>query len=280
MRMFNFNDVVDPVDEDVHSFYKENGFVLFRGFLSELQIANLRTKVDVLALKEIENHSADLYGDRMQRVWNLVNKDVVFQDAIVAQKLLNIVDKIFERPTSHMRYYLSSFQANILRPGASAQKLHIDTPVPDPLPPWEMKINTIWLLDDFTEFNGSTEIIPGSHKFGRRPISSCDDDHTGLIKVIAPAGSMLLTSGTLWHRSGANQSVADRRVLLGSFAASFFREISSEEDIVHFQLKNPNLTISSDCWRVVGGEHGIKTGWRPSKSESLQHYSALSGAVR
>ena len=39
------------------------------------------------------------------------------------------------------------------------KKLHIDTQIPDPLPPWPIKANSIWMIDDFTEQNGSTEVI-------------------------------------------------------------------------------------------------------------------------
>ena len=29
--------------------------------------------------------------------------------------------------------------------------------------------NTVWMLDDFTPDNGATRMIPGSHKWGKRP---------------------------------------------------------------------------------------------------------------
>ena len=32
-------------------------------------------------------------------------------------------------------------------------KLHIDTQVPEPLPDWLIKVNSIWMLDDFTTHN-------------------------------------------------------------------------------------------------------------------------------
>jgi ectoine hydroxylase-related dioxygenase (phytanoyl-CoA dioxygenase family) len=170
------------------------------------------------------------------------------------------MNKIFDRDTKHQKFFLSSFQSTNVQPGATAQVLHIDTPVPDPLPLWEIKANSIWLLDDFTDSNGSTEVIPGSHKFGRRPVNSNLEDHKGLQKIIAPAGSLIIFSGYLWHRAGQNNSTANRRALLGSFASSAFREISSEEDIVRKSLLNPKFQIKSACWDLIGGNHGIKVG--------------------
>ena len=167
---------------------------------------------------------------------------------------------IFDRKTNHQKFFLSSFQSTNVQSGANEQKLHIDTPVPDPLPQWEIKANSIWLLDDFTETNGSTEVIPGSHKYGRRPNINSTEDHTGLEKIIAPAGSLVVFSGFLWHRAGKNSSSSSRRALLGSFASSAFREISSEEDIVRKSLLNPTFKIKPECWDLIGGNHGIKIG--------------------
>ena len=72
---------------------------------------------------------------------------------------------------------------------------------------------------------------------------------------------MLITSGYLWHRAGANLSNSTRRALLGSFASSAFREISSEEDIVRASLQNGMFKMSEECWNIVGGRHGIKRGY-------------------
>ncbi len=76
---------------------------------------------------------------------------------------------IFDRKTPHQKYFLSSFHANILGPGCPKQKLHIDTPVPEPLPDWPIKANSIWMLDDFTILNGATEVVPKSHKLKFKP---------------------------------------------------------------------------------------------------------------
>ena len=35
------------------------------------------------------------------------------------------------------------------------QKIHLHTPVPEPLPIWPIKVTTVNLLDDFTEDNGA-----------------------------------------------------------------------------------------------------------------------------
>ena len=92
-----------------------------------------------------------------------------FHNFPLCQNHVSALKRIFSRKTSHTLYSISSFQANILYPGAEKQKIHLDTPFPEPLPIWPIKINTINLLDDFTQFNGATMIAPRSHKLKIKP---------------------------------------------------------------------------------------------------------------
>jgi hypothetical protein len=260
MKIFKFDRKKKSVESAALKFYRENGYVIFSGVLTSDEILKVKEKIYFLAHKEICEDTAHIYGQNLQRIWNLVNKDTFFQELITFPYLLAWAEAIFDRKTNHAKFYLSSFQANILKPNAKSQILHIDTPVPDPLPIWEMKINTIWTIDDFNENNGATQIIPKSHKFGRRPNNSNEEDHKGLKSVVIPAGSLILTSGSLWHRSGANLTDYNRIALLGSFASSAFREISSEEDIIRYQLTRSKIQLSDEIWNIVGGWHGIKPG--------------------
>jgi len=246
--------------EEAFEFFESNGFVVLQGMLREDELRELRRIVYDLASEEFREKRGHNYGHNMQRVWNLLDKHDTFHDLILSPQLLAWMDRIFDRPTPHQKYFLSSFQANILKPGAQPLQLHIDTPVPEPLPPWVLKANSIWVLDPFTECNGATEVIPGSHRRTRKPNRSDPEDHHGIVKVIAPAGAVILTHGALWHRSGANTSDGTRAVLLGSFAASFAREIASEEDIVRCVSAATMDRFSVELKTLVGYFHGLKPG--------------------
>jgi ectoine hydroxylase-related dioxygenase (phytanoyl-CoA dioxygenase family) len=248
-------DVVAAMD-----FYRTFGFIVIEDFLTKDVVSEINNIIASLHDQEVEINKSYKYTENVDRVWNLVNKHILFSDLITNALVSTLMDAIFDRDTRHQKFFLSSFQATMVRPGAIAQALHIDTPVPNPLPPWEIKANTIWLLDDFTDKNGATEVVPGSHKYGRRPIDTNRSDHVDLHKITAPEGSLIVTSGYLWHRAGANESQVVRKALLGSFASSAFREISSEEDIIRKSFDNTNFKMSEACWKLVGGLHGIKSG--------------------
>ena len=168
---------------------------------------------------------------------------------------------IFDRKTIHQKYFLSSFHANILAPGCSKQKLHIDTPVPEPLPDWPIKANSIWMLDDFNTHNGATEVVPKSHKFKFKPKKK-DNLFKKTIKCTGSAGSVIITHGALWHRSGENLSRENRVALLGSFAASFAMEIALEENH-HLVIDNYTINKATPFLKkILGIAHGLKKGSR------------------
>jgi ectoine hydroxylase-related dioxygenase (phytanoyl-CoA dioxygenase family) len=258
--MFRAHHTEATVEPSAVAGFQRDGYAVVEGVLSAAEVEETRAIVTALAHAERASGKAHVYGERVQRVWNLLDKHPRFQELIVAPYILSWMNALFARPTPHQLYFLSSFQSNILEPGAPAQKLHIDTPVPEPLPPWIIKANTIWLLDDFTESNGSTEVIDGSHLRPRKPRPDDPTDEAGIHKVLAPAGSVVFTHGALWHRSGMNRSTRDRIVLLGSFAASYAREIASEEDIVRCLGPDSLARASEQLKTVIGYHHGKKPG--------------------
>ncbi len=251
------------LDKALQQKFDRDGYVLLKSLISRKKARKIRDKV--IDLAETEERLAQGYiyqfdkTGNTQRVWNLINKGDIFRNLLEINLIDDFMNYIFDRKTEHQKYFLSSYQANILYPGSERQKLHIDTPVPEPLPQWPIKANIIWFLDDFTEENGATEFIPGSHKSLYKPTLE-DDDKCEAIKACAPAGSVLITHGALWHRAGANKSNNSRIGLLCSMAASYALEIAHEED--HSLVINKNVIedCSDHLKKIIGVGHGIKEG--------------------
>ncbi len=261
MKSFQVHRADTVLDEAAYQFFCENGYVVLDKFLTIDEVSKAGDLVLELASFEKQSGKSHVYGENLQRVWNLLNKNVFFHELLLSPQIELWMNKIFDRNTIHQKFFLSSFQANILYPGARAQILHIDTPIPEPLPPYAIKANTIFLLDDFTEENGATEIIPGSHRNVKRPSRvPTEDDENALIKVKKPRGSMIISHGNLWHRSGDNKSSHKRRALLGSFAASYMREIACEDDAARFLTAGMRQIMNPRLYAMIGGNHGVKPG--------------------
>ncbi len=88
-------------------------------------------------------------------------------------------------------------------PGETAQRLHRDQWKYDMVDfGFEVELNGMWAVTDFTEANGATRIVPGSHRLGNR--EELDDKDT--VPAEMSKGSLLLYTGSLYHGGGANQS--------------------------------------------------------------------------
>jgi len=83
-------------------------------------------------------------------------------------------------------------------------------------------INVFFAIDEFTEQNGATLVVPGSHQ--RRDVPDREYMRGAAVPALAPSGSMLLFDSTLWHAAGQNTSGRDRLAVNHQFTRSFFKQ--------------------------------------------------------
>lgn len=199
----------------------EQGFLLFGNVITADEADALRNLSLSLAVQEREAGRGNMYlDDRAQRVWNLVDKDELFQRAIQHPRVLGAMGYLLGNDCT-----LSSFTVNIISPGAPNGGLHIDSPLsamPTPRPSFPLSANSVWFLDDFTLENGATRCIPSSHRrleTHPEPGVKYDDE----VQIVAPKGSVMIINGAVWHGSSANHTDRDRVGLLGFFCRAFMK---------------------------------------------------------
>jgi ectoine hydroxylase-related dioxygenase (phytanoyl-CoA dioxygenase family) len=144
-----------------------------------------------------------------QRIWNLPSRDPVFCDLVEHPAALRLAKSALGWPM-----LLSNISANITGPGTGEMMMHADQGA---FPgPWDRPhvINIAWCLDDFTEANGATRVVLGSHLLNRQATREEWDAPTA--PLIAKAGAMVAVDGRLWHKTGANTTKDQRRA--GIFA--------------------------------------------------------------
>jgi ectoine hydroxylase-related dioxygenase (phytanoyl-CoA dioxygenase family) len=116
---------------------------------------------------------------------------------------------------------LSQTQAIEIRPGEPTQLLHRDDSI-FPFEKWfELIVNVMWPLDDFTSANGATRLIPGSHLWTREENEQYDDL---AVAAEAKAGSAIIWTGALIHGGGANQTNRPRRGLVFSYSLGWLTQ--------------------------------------------------------
>ena len=155
------------------------------------------------------------YGPGNVRVWNLLNRGSVFVELAQHPLVLELLEEVLGPQA-----LLSGFSANIVEPGSEGGALHADqSGYPPPWPAEPQGLNFTWLLDDFTEDNGATEVVPGSH---RREDPSQPPQESAL-PLIAPAGTVVAFEGRVWHQTGRNRSVAPRAAAFAWYVRPIYR---------------------------------------------------------
>ena len=187
----------------------EQGFVVMENCMGGDLLRELREQIH-----EVSDIERDRAGHEFRteanahRLANLVDKGEVFRRAIV---LPRVVERV--RHVLGPQIKLSSLNARSADPnGELPQPLHVDmSALPDEHGYWVC--NAVWVLDDFTAENGATRVIPGSHKWGRRPQDVLENPltpHPEEILVLGSAGSIAVMNAHAWHGGTANRTAAPR----------------------------------------------------------------------
>ncbi|MFP3900263.1 MAG: phytanoyl-CoA dioxygenase family protein [Acidimicrobiia bacterium] len=160
-------------------------------------------------------------GRRTTRIYNLLVHGDVFARVPTHPAVLPVVEAVLDPGC-----LLSSLSSITIGPGESAQPIHADDqliPIPKPHPP--VVCNTMWALTDFTEANGATRLVPGSHL-------QSDPDFGGRYESVAAEmrrGSVLVWNGSLWHGGGANTTDERRIGLACNYCAGFIRQQENQQ---------------------------------------------------
>jgi|SRR5581483_510319 len=204
--------------EAVAAAVERDGIAIMREIIAPDLLRRIRTRLDELNREERQAGTAFLESEGAnQRVFNLVNKGEVFEEIVQLPPVLEIVRRLLGGDC-----ILSGFSSNTTGPGGEPMMLHSDSGyVPPPHPQYLLSANAIWMLDDFTQENGGTEYVPGSHLLRTNPDPG--REYT-CVPVVAPAGSIAILHGYTWHRTGANTSLNSyRRALFAYYVRPFLR---------------------------------------------------------
>jgi ectoine hydroxylase-related dioxygenase (phytanoyl-CoA dioxygenase family) len=180
----------------------------------------------------------DFEGLKTNRVYALMAKSPLFADLAIHPLALAFAEA--ELGNSCL---LSALLAINLHPGETVQPWHFDdSGIRAPRPRPAFGVSAFWAIDDTTELNGSTEIIPGSHLWGDETVEGAvkpadfanrnePNADTGsrpdAVKLVMPSGSLAIAKGTLWHRGGANRSDRPRLIITPQYCAGWVRQLEN-----------------------------------------------------
>jgi hypothetical protein len=182
-------------------------------------------------------------GHKTRRIYSVIEKTLACNPLVEHPLILSLLDQLLLP-----NYLLSQLQVIDIHPGEIQQPLHHDDGFyPLARPRAAVSAATIWAVDDFTEDNGATMVLPMSHLWGER--TPAEIDRAALVHAVMPAGSVVFFLGTLWHGAGANRSRATRMAATAQYCEPWAR-----------QQENYSLAISRDrvklCSETIQGMLG------------------------
>ncbi len=200
-----------------------DGFTIIEDAIEPDLVAALRADLDRLeASLEVAPADNDFEGRRTVRIYNLLARGDIWARVPVHTVVLPVVEGVLDRGC-----LVSSLSSIAIGPGESAQPIHADDQLmPFGKPHAATVCNTMWALSDFTEANGATRIIPGSHLADSSPEYGAPYES---IAAEMPAGGVLVWHGSLWHGGGAN-TTAERRVGVAmNYCAGWVRQQENQQ---------------------------------------------------
>ena len=191
------------------------GFTILPGVIDPAWRAGLAEAFERLSGEEGDRAGSEVgLAPGVRRLSDLVNKGEMFDRIYLQPALLRAVWHILRRP-----FKLHSLNGHDPLPGRGEQQLHTD---------WGGErnrfhvVNSMWMLDDFTADNGATRVVPGSHLLPEKIEAYVEDrmaPREGEVRLVAPAGSVGIFNGSLWHSCSRNRTAGRRRTLHCAFIA-------------------------------------------------------------
>ena len=174
--------------------------------------------------RELDVQPADnsFEGRSTLRVYNLLARGEVWWEVPVHPAVLPVVEGVLDNGC-----LISSLSSINIGSGETAQPIHADDqliPLPKPHP--ATVCNTMWALTDFTEPNGATRVISGTHLADDSPVYG---QHYDSEPALMKRGSVLVWHGSLWHGGGANQTDQRRVGIAMNYCAGYVRQQENQQ---------------------------------------------------
>jgi ectoine hydroxylase-related dioxygenase (phytanoyl-CoA dioxygenase family) len=203
--------------EEILTVFREDGCVVIKNMFTKQQIANINNELDPAVSgtetgkKYEDSERRDFHGTNTKRLVGLVNHSPSYAKALDTDLIHELSDQIFNKESGD--WWMNTSMCIEIGPGNKAQALHRDqyqfpifTHVGHDAP--EAHVNFFIAMTEFTEGNGATRVIPGSHKWA-------DFSDNGTPEETVPAemgvGDCFLFSGKVIHGGGANKTQDFRR---------------------------------------------------------------------
>lgn len=247
---------------------REHGHVIIDELVSasviDQVLADMRPYTDAVPFNESSS-----FGTGCQRVGNLIARSKAGRALVMNPLVLGVVKGVLSHSSV---IQVQATEMISLRPGCPAQALHQDEVAFDSFPfpdDYIVSCNSLWALTEFTEENGATRVVPGSHVRPRAQYRMKDT-----LAAEMDRGSVMLFSSKLWHGGGSNRSNEIRRTQAVNYSVGWVRQ---EENQYLACPQDIARTLPDDLLQLmgyqIGNGYGHAGGWLDPLT-ALRHMQA------
>lgn len=209
----------DPDRETVVRAIEEQGFLVVPGVLERSFIDRTKQELERAIERDAEWHGTKSYAD-----YGMVLVCSIYGGAFIElfdnRALMSPFEAVLGAGCIVYAYTSSS-----MPPERTNYSRRIHRDCPRVIPGYVTNVGATILLDDFTEENGATYYLPGSHKRSAQdPPPSREEFERGAMRLIAPAGSVFFFDALLWHAGGENRTKEWRHALTINMCRPFMKQ--------------------------------------------------------
>ncbi|MBQ0720224.1 MAG: phytanoyl-CoA dioxygenase family protein [Gammaproteobacteria bacterium] len=224
---------------------KTQGYTVIEDFLSPTQLQAVKALLPRINGQYLGRNNFE--GGKTERIYALLAYDKIIQDVVEDPRIMALCDQFLEP-----NYLLTTSQSICIHPGETPQPWHCDDvfySIPRPRP--MVGLSTVVAIDDFSEENGGTEIIPGSHLWsddevggdyrsgeGERDSAFAERMQGQSVALEMPAGACVVFASNTLHRGGTNTSAKPRQALSNQYCQPWARTIEN------FYLSVPTALVN------------------------------------
>jgi hypothetical protein len=197
---------------------RDDGWVVLPAVLPADLVGRLASALDMAYQDQRALQLRNGVGDGSDgTVHHLPCADRVFLDLLEQDYGQTLVQQYFDGP-----YILNTYGGVLNLPSAASYVGRVHRDQRTFSGELHLMLQLLVMLDDFTEENGATYLLTGSHRSGNRP----DDDRffRDAVRAVGGAGSIVVFDSNLWHAAGINRSDRPRRGLTVAFTRPFIKQ--------------------------------------------------------
>lgn len=191
---------------------EQDGYVVLRNVFSRNQCQHAIKSLEHIHASTDPDEMSPVFAYGCQHVDALLYRDLdTFLPFATNARVVSLLNHVAEDRGAS--FHLASLTARSAFPGCGEQALHEDYHVEDVA----FAFNAVIMLDDFTEANGATQLVPGSHRH-MMFLNGLDDGGEPVL-VTGSVGDVLLFDAAIFHGGTRNRTESTRHALLGCYCS-------------------------------------------------------------